>query len=113
MDEDKFTEKALNAAINSELFSYLEEQHKHRAQTKKRVVEWAIRVWTSLPAEVQAALVEHAPTSPDDLYHFLAEHILDLEVLKILSGLSPQERLNALRTGSWPKKKVSRKKQAL
>ncbi len=104
---ERLEEKSLNAAIDSDLFKAFEQQRRERSQTKKKVVEWAIRVWTSLPPEIQASLMVE---SPESLYQLLVEKLLDAEVLKILSKMRPQERLRVLHSGHLTKSKVSRKK---
>jgi hypothetical protein len=104
----KENEKTLNVDIDEVVFDSFETQRTSRKQIKKGAVEWAIRAWMSLPTEIQATLIDQ---KPKDVHGFLVNRLLDIEILKLLSQLPPQERINALRSGKLPKKKVSRKKK--
>lgn len=85
----KKNEKPLNAAINKKLFERFETQRKKRAQTKKLSVEWAIRTWMSLPAEIQASIIDR---NSKDILSFLVEKLLDVQILKLLESVPAEER---------------------
>ena len=69
----KENEKTLNVDLDKELFLAFEEQRVNRRQLKKGAAEWAIRTWLSLPAEIQATIIDNKPT---DLYDFLVNQLL-------------------------------------
>ncbi len=53
----KKNEITLAADVSSELFEAFDQQRSDRSQVKKCAVEAAIRLWISLPNEIQARLL--------------------------------------------------------
>jgi len=54
-------EKNISAFINPQVSEKFSEQTESRAQFKRRAIEGAIKLWLSLPNEVQSRLIENPP----------------------------------------------------
>lgn len=102
--------KSFTVDVDSQVSEGFSNQVDKCGYTKYRAVETALRIWTSLPPEIQVSLMVE---SPEGLYQLLVERLLDVEVLKILSKMKPQERLHILHSVRSTKPKVSRKKKVL
>ena len=67
--------KPLNVDISTGLFARFEKQRRERGQIKKVAAEASLRLWISLPDEIQARLINKALDS--DSFIELVEHIVD------------------------------------
>ncbi len=68
-------EKTIAADIPIEVFQDFESQRKQRGQVKKTAVSAAIRLWVSLPEEIQARLLNKS--LPETAFIELINQIVD------------------------------------
>ncbi len=81
----KKDEKTLAADIKISVLNKFEKQWKARGQVQKRAVEAALRLWTSLPEDLQARLL--AGGSGDDNFVSVVQQIVDRRIKA--ANLSP------------------------
>ena len=68
-------EKNISAFINPSVSDRFSEQTDNRGQKKYRALEGSIRLWLSLPSEVQALLIANPEIDIDGIYASLAERL--------------------------------------
>lgn len=96
----KEDEKTLSADINISLADTFEKQWKARGQIQKRAVAAALRLWISLPEDLQARLISQELGESDFLS--LVREIVD-ERIQIIRKALPRD------THKKPGQKASRK----
>jgi len=99
--------KNLQAEVDSDVKSDLKRQVGSRKQVQNDAVTGALRVWLSLPIEIQAKVLS---SPPKDMYEYLTKALLDAETLKLLAQLSLQERRDLFEKARKTAAKASRKK---
>lgn len=104
-------EKNVTAYINpqvAEAFSMICDE---RGYTKYRAIEGAIRAFISLPDELQVALMK---STNQDSYKLLVHGLRDIELIKGLQALTPEQRLILIESSKevskrlFPKTKVAK-----
>jgi hypothetical protein len=74
-DTEEKKVKQLNADMEPRLFDMFEAQRKNRGLVKKSAVSAAIRLWISLPSDVQVRLMD--ATVPEDAYQEIVMDLID------------------------------------
>lgn len=85
---EKNTE-ALSISIDSDVFKQFQNQWKERAQVKNKAGEAAIRIWISLPTEIQAKVLE---LKDIDGYDFLIKNTIEAEVSSFFKTMTQEEK---------------------
>lgn len=80
------SEKLLSADIDRKIVDEFLTQASKRGFTKKRVLAAAIRLWTNLPLEIQAQLLDQ--TLEDESFIHLVRQIADEQIQKALQKKS-------------------------
>lgn len=92
----------------AEMFSTICDE---RGYTKYRAIEGALRAFISLPDELQVSLMK---STNQDAYKLLVQGLRDIELIKGLQDLTPEQRLILIESSKevskrlFPKKKVLR-----
>jgi len=104
-------EKNITAYINPKVAEAFSEQCEKIGYQKYRAIEGAIKAFISLPDELQVALMK---SSNQDTYKLLVQGLRDIELIKGLQALTPEQRLILIESSKevskrlFPKKKVLR-----
>lgn len=102
--------KPFNVDVNdalSEAFSTLCDE---RGYTKYRALEGALRAFISLPDELQVALMK---STNQDTYKLLVHGLRDIELIKGLQALTPEQRLILIESSKEVSKRLFAKKKVL
>lgn len=91
----------------SEVFSTLCDE---RGYTKYRALEGAIRAFIALPDEIQVALMK---SQNSDVYELLVHGLRDIELIKGLQALTPEQRLILIESSKEVSKRLFPKKKVL
>ncbi len=89
----KKNEKTIAADVPGEVFEAFEEQRQQRGQVKKQALSSAIRLWVSLPEDIQARLLNKAlkETAFIELIHEIVDQRIADGVRDGLSKLPKQK----------------------
>lgn len=104
-------EKNISAYIDPKVVEELSNQTDKKGYTKRKAIEGAIKAFISLPDELQVALMK---SSNQDTYKLLVQGLRDIELIKGLQSLTPEQRLILIESSKevskrlFPKKKVLR-----
>jgi len=104
-------EKNISAYIEPKVVEEFSEQTEKKGYIKRKAVEGAIKAFISLPDELQVALMK---SSNQDTYKLLVQGLRDIELIKGLQALTPEQRLILIESSKevskrlFPKKKVLR-----
>lgn len=104
-------QKNFSCNIDPKVADRFSAQVDEKGYTKYRAIEGAIRAFISLPDELQVALMK---STNQDTYKLLVQGLRDIELIKGLQDLTPEQRLILIESSKevskrlFPKKKVLR-----
>lgn len=99
--------KSFGAEISKEVAESFADYCDQRGWTKYRCLEASLRIFLSLPIELQAKLMSD---NHEDVRSILVEGLLLAETADFLRLLAPEQRKELLVEAKRAKRKVSRKK---
>jgi len=104
-------EKSFGISIEEKLSEAFSTLCYERGYTKYRAIEGALRAFIALPDELQVALMKG---SNQDTYKLLVQGLRDIELIKGLQALTPEQRLILIESSKevskrlFPKTKVAK-----
>lgn len=102
-------EKNVSAYVDPKVATAFTELADGKGYVKRKAIEGALKVFLSLPSEVQVAVMESRNSS---VYKILIQKLRDIELTKNLEALTPEqtqvliESAKELTKRLFPKKKV-------
>ena len=103
-------EKNVSAYINPKVVEAFSEQVEEKGYLKRKAIEGAIRAFIVLPDELQVALMK---STNQDTYKILVHGLRDIELIKGLQALTPDQRLILIESSKEVSKRLFPKKKVL
>lgn len=102
-------EKNISAYVNPKVAEEFSEQSEERGYVKRKAIEGALKVFLSLPSEVQVAVMESRNSG---VYKILIQKLRDIELTRNVEALSPEQRLVLIESAKELTKRLFPKKKA-
>ena len=101
-------EKNISAYIDPKVAEELSKQTDNKGYTKRKAIEGAIKAFISMPDELQVALMK---STNQDTYKLLVHGLRDIELIKGLQALTPEQRLILIESAKEVSKRLFAKKK--
>jgi len=103
-------QKNFNVNVDEKIADKFSEQIELRGYTKYRAIEGAMKAFTALPDQLQVALMK---STNQDTYKLLVHGLRDIELIKGLQALTPEQRLILIESAKEVSKRLFAKKKVL
>lgn len=101
-------EKNVSAYIDPKVVEAFSNQTDKKGYIKRKAIEGAIRAFIVLPDELQVALMK---STNQDTYKLLVHGLRDIELIKGLQALTPEQRLILIESSKEVSKRLFAKKK--
>ena len=103
-------QKNFNVNVDEKIADEFSKQIDERGYTKYRAIEGAMKAFISFPDELQVALMK---STNQDTYELLVHGLRDIELIKGLQALTPEQRLILIESSKEVSKRLFAKKKVL